>query len=147
MSPQLETPVEKRQAKSKPRVFLVSSSEAGELLNQLSVHISAGDWCLVRPWNLSTFEPGKSFLNSLTDNTRDVDFAVILYTGDDRTRSRDTAQPAPRDNVIFELGFFIARLGPERVIVVSPRDIPKIPSDYFGYRVLTYDPSAGTPAE
>lgn len=136
-----------RQDRAKPRIFLASSSEAGDLLTELFVLISKGDWCLVRPWNFSTFEAGKSFFDSLYDNTRDIDFAVILYTGDDQTSSRGVTQAAPRDNVIFELGFFLARLGPEAVIVVSPINVPKIPSDYSGYAVLSYDPSTGSPTE
>jgi hypothetical protein len=109
--------------------------------------MSRGDWALVKPWFYSTFEPGKPILAALVENTRDTQFAVVLYTGDDRTSSRGFTSPAPRDNVVFELGFFIARLGAERVVLVCPKEVPKIPSDYTGYGLLTFDASVGDPME
>lgn len=133
--------------RAKPRIFLASSSEARDWANALALLMARGNWALVLPWFFSTFEPGVPILASLVENTRDVQFAVILYTGDDTTESRGIVSDAPRDNMVFELGFFIAKLGAERVVLVCPRDAPKIPSDYAGYGVLTFDPSYGKPEE
>ena len=35
------------------------------------------------------------------------DFAVAIAHPDDRTKIRDEDWPTPRDNVVFELGFFM----------------------------------------
>jgi hypothetical protein len=38
-------------------------------------------------------------------------FAVLIITPDDVVSSRDIEAQAPRDNVMFELGLFMGRLG------------------------------------
>ena len=133
--------------RAKPRIFLASSSEARDWANALALLMARGNWALIKPWFYSTFEPSVPILVALVENTRDVQFAVVLYTGDDTTESRSVVSAAPRDNIVFELGFFIARLGAERVVLVCPKETPKIPSDYAGYGVLTFDPSYGKPEE
>ena len=135
--------------RSIPLIFVASSSEAKEWANTLALLMNKGGWALAKPWFYSTFEAGMPFLVSLIENTRNVQFAVVLYTGDDTTISRNVSTPAPRDNVVFELGYFIARLGPERVVLVCPENVPKIPSDYAGYGVLTFNPfiSDGNPSD
>ena len=39
------------------------------------------------------------------------DFAVMILSPDDMTESRDQSYASPRDNVLFELGLFMGRLG------------------------------------
>ena len=70
----------------------------------------------------------------------DVGYAVALLTADD-VGSRlgdDAVQPRARQNVIFELGYFISRLGRERVCALT-KGQPEIPSDYSG---VVYIPMA-----
>lgn len=78
------------------------------------------------------------------------DFAVAITHGDDETTSRGKEWPAPRDNVIFELGLFMGRLGRKRAILMEPReDGVKLPSDMAGVTTIPYvhDPKADTDAE
>jgi predicted nucleotide-binding protein len=62
-------------------------------------------------------------------------FAVVLLTPDDAGRSmKDDAsgeRPRARQNVVFELGFFVGRLGRSRVCALVKGDI-EIPSDWQG---------------
>ena len=69
----------------------------------------------------------------------DVGFAVVLLTTDD-LGGEDERHLAPRarQNVIFELGYFIARLGRERVAALK-QDSVEVPSDFSGVVYLTYD--------
>jgi predicted nucleotide-binding protein len=71
----------------------------------------------------------------------DVDFAVVLFTPDDvgypngepmKTQSR------ARQNVIFELGYFIGRLGRSRVCVLYKGGV-EILSDYEGVVYMSMD--------
>jgi len=63
----------------------------------------------------------------------DVGFAVVLLTPDDVGRAvGDSAlQPRARQNVVLELGYFVGRLGRERVCALKKGDL-EIPSDYVG---------------
>lgn len=51
----------------------------------------------------------------------------------------------PRDNVIFELGFFMSRLGRARTLLLVPRgEDVKLPSDFKGLTPLAYaQPKSG----
>lgn len=60
--------------------------------------------------------------------------AVCLFTADDVGKGKteqNELQKRPRQNVIFETGFFIGRLGREHVVVLSDSDI-ELPSDMQG---------------
>ena len=63
----------------------------------------------------------------------DVGYAVALLTADDigSRRGEDVLQPRARQNVIFELGYFIGRLGRKKVCALTKGE-PEIPSDYSG---------------
>ena len=69
----------------------------------------------------------------------DVGYAIVLLTSDDRGGLQgDNPRPRARQNVIFELGFFIGRLGRERVCALT-KGSPEIPSDYAGVAYVTMD--------
>ncbi len=50
----------------------------------------------------------------------DVDFALVLFSPDDEGKSleEEILHKRPRQNVVFELGFFIGRLGRQNVVVL-----------------------------
>lgn len=62
---------------------------------------------------------------------------IFLFTEDDRLESTPDAIPAPRDNVVFEAGYFMHAKGKERVLIVREGD-SKMPSDLGGYIYLPY---------
>jgi predicted nucleotide-binding protein len=72
----------------------------------------------------------------------DVGFAVVLLTADDRGGLVDVPykdqQPRARQNVILELGYFIGRLGRERVCALCEAGV-EIPSDYAGVQYVPLD--------
>jgi len=71
----------------------------------------------------------------------DVGFAIVLYTPCDLC-SENTKQPTfnyrARQNVVFEHGYFIARLGRENVAAIV-KDKVETPNDISGVVYLTYD--------
>ena len=69
-----------------------------------------------------------------------VKFAIVLLTPDDegRSKSDDKLEDRARQNVIFELGYFIAMLGRNKVRALIKDDIV-IPSDYLGVLNITLD--------
>jgi predicted nucleotide-binding protein len=63
----------------------------------------------------------------------EVGFAVVLLTPDDEGKAKSATQvePRARQNVLFELGYFIGCLGRDRVCALL-RDEVSIPSDFDG---------------
>lgn len=68
-------------------------------------------------------------------NYADVGYAVVILTADDLAKPHSdrssVLQPRARQNVIFELGYFIGKLGRERVCALYEEGV-EIPSDYQG---------------
>ena len=62
-----------------------------------------------------------------------VDFAVALWTSDDvgKAKKEQESKNRARQNVIFETGFFIGKLGRQNVVVLYETGV-EIPSDYSG---------------
>lgn len=73
----------------------------------------------------------------------DVSFAVVLLTADDEGCARGgKAEPRARQNVLLELGYFIGRLGRDRVCALKRGDL-EIPSDFAGVVWETMDSGHG----
>lgn len=95
---------------------------------------------------------GRSILTKFQEESEGADFAVIVMTGDDLANLRPelvpdgqpepVAAPRPRQNVIFEMGFFIGRLGVERVCALVPPGVDH-PSDYDGVVYVPFDDQDG----
>lgn len=77
------------------------------------------------------YNAGKTVIEKFEDNA-DVHFAVVLLTGDDiGGKGPDELRPRPRQNVIFELGFFMGRLKRDRVCAIRSGEV-ELPSDIGG---------------
>ena len=75
----------------------------------------------------------------------DVGFAVVLLTPDDvgaLAENKDELKPRARQNVILELGFFLGRLGRDRVCPFVKGDV-ETPSDYDGVVYTKMDDADG----
>ena len=88
---------------------------------------------------------GRTLLENFKDHP-DVPIAVVLLSADDlaypKDRSTEDARLRPCQNVTFELGFTIGKLGKDRVFVLYREDKNfEMPSDYFGVRYIPYDES------
>jgi predicted nucleotide-binding protein len=87
------------------------------------------------------FGLSEATLESLDKVMRASDFAVLILTPDDMLTSRGKNASAPRDNVLFELGLFMGRLGRSRTFAVYDRTANlKLPSDLAGITAATYQP-------
>ena len=82
---------------------------------------------------------GMTVLEKLIANG-DVGYAIVLLTPDDlgRTGWEEGETPRARQNVILELGYFLGRLGRDRVIAIL-KDNVEIPSDYMGVVYAPFD--------
>jgi predicted nucleotide-binding protein len=91
---------------------------------------------------------GRTLIEKFEDYSN-VGFVVVLLTPDDLGTSKDKREelkPRARQNVIFELGFFVGKLGRERVCVLYKENV-EIPSDYEGMLYVKMDKSDGWKAK
>jgi hypothetical protein len=80
-----------------------------------------------------------TFIEALEEELGRCDFAVVTLTPDDRSEVRGQIRMTPRDNVLFELGLFMGRLGRERTYFVCDTENVKIPTDLWGVIPSTYE--------
>ena len=127
---------QRRQGVTNRRVFVVHGRDEGA---KNSVASFLKDLDLV-PVILSEL-PGKgqTIIEKFEGNA-DVGFAVALLTPDDAGGLSGKAEQSPRarQNVIFELGFFIGSLGRDKVCALTKGE-PEIPSDYAGVEYIPLD--------
>jgi hypothetical protein len=121
----------------RPSVFIGSSQEGLPIAQAIQVNLDRT--CEVVLWNQGVYGLSEGTLETLVDKANEFDFAVLVITPDDMTRSRGKKQQAPRDNVLLELGLFIGVLGRKRTMVVYDRSADiKLPSDLAGVTLASY---------
>ena len=86
---------------------------------------------------------GRTIIEKFSDYS-DVAYAIVILSADDAAYNlKDDdkiLKPRARQNVIFELGYFIGKLGRERVMALfEPVDELEIPSDYNGVLYVPFD--------
>ena len=83
---------------------------------------------------------GQTIIEKVEAHSR-VGFAVVLLTPDDEGNARGEApRPRARQNVILELGYFLAKLERSRVCALLKGDI-EVPSDFGGVLYVKMDGS------
>lgn len=124
----------------KPSIFIGSSTEGLPVARAVEQQFS--DFEVVR-WDEGDkgdegiFKVNRSYLESLISAADLFDFAILCLTPDDITRFRGEEKDSPRDNVLFELGLFMGRLGRMRAFIVCD-DTIKILSDFQGITIGKY---------
>ena len=125
--------------REKIRVFIICSVEALPIARIL-VNAFEFDPFHTEVWNHGVFKVANYTLQDLEDAVDNSDFAIAIAHADDVTTGRnDETWPSPRDNVVFELGLFMGRLGRSRAILMEPRGQGvKLPSDLAGVQTIAY---------
>ena len=95
----------------RPVVFIGSSSEGGLVAEAIQTSLNGSEVEAVL-WT-ALFEPGYLTIEALDQKADDFDFAVFVFSSDEVLESRGTRGPAPRDNILLELGLFVGRTGGE----------------------------------
>ncbi len=87
-------------------------------------------------------DSGKTIIEKF-ERDSDVGFAVILLSPDDMGYKKDDgakkAKPRARQNVIFELGYFVGKLGRNKVMALKRGDDLEVPSDLSGVVYTPFD--------
>jgi hypothetical protein len=122
----------------KPTLFIGSSSESLDIAYAAQENLEDCSEPVV--WKQGVFDVSKYVLESLLDALEDADFGLFVFAPDDLTKIHGQEMSTTRDNVIFELGLFVGRLGREHSFVLMPSDTAdlRLPSDLFGLNTATF---------
>jgi len=89
-------------------------------------------------------QKGRVLIEKLEDHTSEVDYAFILLTPDDIGSQKDAkpeqAKPRARQNVIFEFGYLMGKLGRDRICCLYTGDI-ELPTDLEGIVYVSFNKS------
>lgn len=80
-------------------------------------------------------DKGRSIIDKLIGESLSSNYAIALLSPDDKL---ENGSERARQNVILEMGYFIGKLGKERVRLLRKGEID-IPSDLYGILYETYD--------
>lgn len=120
----------------RPRIFIGSSREGLPIATRIKEYFSTDFDC--RLWSDDIFKFNDNYLETLMKEASLFDFGFLVFTKDDLIKSRGNEQTAPRDNVLFEYGLFLGRLGRERAFVIHDREV-KLPSDLQGISLAAFE--------
>lgn len=130
-----------RSPNERAEVFICSSVEGLEIARGIQA-ACAHDPFLVRLWTDDVFKANKVPIESLMEAVPTMDFVIVIMSADDVTDSRGKESPAPRDNILFEMGLAVGNLGRERAFMLRRREDSgmKMPSDLLGVKALELNP-------
>jgi len=124
----------------RPVVFIGSSAETRHIAFEIRDSLTHEN-ILPKVWTDDLLRASDTTIESLERQLDEADFAVLVVASDDLVESRGKTHAVPRDNVIWEHGFFTGGLGRQRVFIVKPRKSElKLPTDLLGVTMLDYDP-------
>lgn len=123
----------------RPRIFVGSSSESLDAAYVIQENLE-GD-AEITVWKQGIFELSRSTMESLLRVLAKSDYGIFVLSGTDTLRLRQKRFVTARDNVVLEIGMFIAQLGPRRTFFVVPKATEnlRIPTDLVGITPGTYD--------
>jgi Predicted nucleotide-binding protein containing TIR-like domain len=124
----------------KPTLFVGSSSESLDVAYAAQKNLE--DVAEVVVWTQGIFELTKPYLESLLEALEDTEFGLFIFGADDLIRIRGTEMRTARDNVVFELGLFIGRLGRDCSFILMPKGSADfhLPTDLLGISTATFQP-------
>lgn len=87
---------------------------------------------------------GLTIIQKLEKYAATAGYAVILMTPDDKGKSKKETKykDRARQNVVLEWGYFVGKLGADRVCAIHTENI-ELPSDISGILYITYDNNGG----
>jgi Predicted nucleotide-binding protein containing TIR-like domain len=109
-------------------VFLGYCSKARDTANAINLFlknlgVSVLDW--------ADFAAGGNILDEIERASSFSSAGIFLFTQDDFLEEPQADRAAPRDNVVFEAGYFTQSKGRERVLIIRENGV-KMPADVVG---------------
>jgi hypothetical protein len=116
----------------KPRIFIGSSIESLDIAYAIQENLQYD--ANVTVWSQGVFRLSSNTITDLLNTIDTTDYAIFVFSPDDIINIRNTQKNITRDNVIFEFGLFIGKLGKEKVFYLIPNDEDNLhlPTDLLG---------------
>jgi len=118
-----------------PSIFVASSTEALPVARAVKARFDKE--ADVDVWEEDIFKANRNYLDTLLNRASYYDFAIAICAADDLATIRKKAVKVTRDNVIFEFGLFLGRLGPNRTFLILEEGV-EIFSDWSGISIVTF---------
>lgn len=113
-------------------LFLASSKESLPIAEAVKTWFEAKD-VEVTIWSEDVFKVNRGYLDTLLNRSMFYDYLVAIFSADDEALIREEYQVVTRDNVIFEFGLFLGRLGINRTFMLL-EDGVSLFSDWEGIK-------------
>lgn len=127
--------------KNKKCIFIGSSTKSLKIAESIFRNLDKGDNIFPETWTQDTFKPSEYPLDNLIRKVDEVKYAIFVFHPDDIIEIKGKGYKTVRDNVLFELGLFMGKLGRKNVFFALHKGVKnfRIPSDLLGLTYLTYD--------
>jgi predicted nucleotide-binding protein/hypoxanthine phosphoribosyltransferase len=125
-------------ATPKKRVLILSSTEGIEVAKAVAAELETSGHEQIETTLWKDTQPEGWLLLHLVDMIRRHPFVVVVLTPDAVSLDRGQSLPAPRDNLLFELGVAVSTNDPQRTFVIQPDKTIKLPSDFDGWIMHSY---------
>jgi hypothetical protein len=114
-------------------IFLGYCSSSTKTALELKRFLTSKVGATVLDWqDPNDFKPARSILQEIEEAAKRCSAGIFLFTKDDQLLKPPPGKTvAPRDNVVFEAGYFINAKGKESVLIVVEQGA-KIPADLGG---------------
>lgn len=91
-------------------------------------------------WDKDVFDIGETTIESLIRTSKMADMAIFVFTGEDTLITRKKCYNTVRDNLLFEYGLFIGKVGIRKVFILMEENKNiKLPSDLYGINYIPFD--------
>lgn len=120
-----------------PRILIAAAHENNAFVEKLSERINL--FAKVLPWyGFKYLYYGKSILEAIQSESVKCDYAIFVIDGTDEVKIKGKKMPVARDNVIFEYGIFISKIGPRNCFFLvnekqKGKNKVRIPTDFAGH--------------
>jgi len=119
----------KRAVNNRYQVFLGYSGEAKDVANSIVAFLTGRLNLRVKEYR-ANFVQGGSILEEIENAVNTCQCGIFLFTASDKLENNEF-QASPRDNVVFEAGYFMRAKGKERILIIREEGT-KMPADIGG---------------
>jgi hypothetical protein len=122
-----------KKVRRQKHVFLAYSTRAKPMAD--AVHRFLVDKLKLSVLDWTNLPASNVIMDNIAEAERLTVCGIFLFTKDDEVENSGIRQDVPRDNVVFEAGFFAGAKGPKYVLLIHERGA-KIPTDLGGFVYL-----------